>query len=93
MADVPDQAIARGVENIMQGRGQFDDAEAGAEMSARYRDGIDGFLTQFIGDLPDLFQLEPAQIVGSVNCVEKRGFAKYGHGDIPILQVGTNCPT
>ncbi len=93
VTDVPDQAIARGVENIMQGRGQFDDAEAGAEMSARYRDGIDGLLTQFIGDLPNLFHIEPAQIVGGVDCVEKWRFAKYGHGDIPILQVGTRRPT
>jgi hypothetical protein len=76
----------------MQGRGQFDDAKAGAEMSTRYRDGIDGFLTQFIGDLPDLFHLEPAQIVGGVDGVEKRRFAEYGHGDIPILQVGTTRP-
>jgi len=90
VADVPDQAIARGVENIVQGCRQFDDAETGAEMPARYRDGIDGFLTEFIGDLPDLFHLEPAQIVGGVDCVEKRRFAKYGHGDIPILQVGTS---
>jgi hypothetical protein len=77
----------------VQGRRQLDDAETGAEMSTRYRDGIDGFLPQFIGDLPDLFQLEPAQIVGSVDCVEKWRFAKYGHGDVPILQVGTSRPT
>jgi hypothetical protein len=61
-------------------------------MSARYGDGIDGFLAQFIGDLPDLFHLEPAQVVGSVDGVEKRRFAKYGHGDIPVLQVGTSGP-
>jgi len=77
----------------MQGRGQFDDAEAGAEVSRPvHRDGIDGFLTQFIGDLPNLFHLEPAQIVGGVDCVEKWRFAKYGHGDIPILQVGNEPP-
>jgi hypothetical protein len=76
----------------VQCRRQFDDAEAGAEMSARYRDGIDGFLAQFIGDLPDLLHLEPAQIVGGVDCVEKWRFAKYGHSDIPILQVGTSRP-
>ena len=88
MADVPDQAVARGVEDVMQGRRQFDDAETCAEMPARYRDGVDGFLTQLVGHLADLVHLEPAQIVRGADCVEKRRLAKYGHGDIPILQVG-----
>ena len=88
VADVPDQDVARGVEHVMQRRGQFDDAEAGAEMAAGYRDGVDRFLTQLVGDLADLVHLEPAQIVRGADCVEKRGLAKYGHGDIPILQVG-----
>jgi len=62
-------------------------------MSARDRDGVDGFLPQLIGDLPDLVHLEPAQIVGGADGVEKRRFTEYGHGDIPILHVGTNGPT
>ena len=91
MADVPDQAVARGVEDVMQGGGQFDDAEAGAEMAAGDRDRIDGFLTQLVGDLPDLFHLEPAQIVRGADGVEKRRFTEFGHGDIPILHVGTTA--
>ena len=93
MADVPDQAVARGVEHVMQGGGQFDDAEAGAEMSAGDRDRVDGFLAQFVGDLPDLLHLEPAQIVRGADGVEKRRLTKCGHSDIPILHVGTNGPT
>ena len=93
MADVPDQAVARGVEDVMDRGGQLDDAEAGAEMAAGDRDGVDGFLTQLVGDLPDLFHLEPAQIVRGADRVEKRRFTKYGHGDIPILHVGTSRPT
>ena len=93
VADVPDQAVARGVENVVHGGGQFDDAEAGAEMSARHRNRVDGLLAQFVGDLPDLFHLEPAQIVGGADRVEKRRFTECGHGDIPILHVGTKRPT
>jgi hypothetical protein len=77
----------------MDGSGQFDDAEAGAEMAAGDRDGIDGFLAQLIGDLPDLVHLEPAKISRGVDRIEKRRFTKCGHGDIPILHVGTNNPT
>ncbi len=93
MADVPDQAIARGVENVVQGGRQLDDAEAGAKVSAGDRDGVNGLLTELIGDLPDLLHLEPAQILRGPNRVEKRRFAKSGHSDIPILHVGTNRPT
>ena len=93
MADVPDQTVARGVKHVVQRRRQFDDAEAGAEMSARDRDGIDGFLAQLIGHLPDLVHFEPAQIVGGADRVEKRRFTEYCHGDIPVLHVGTSRPT
>src|SRR3954449_2139625 len=57
-------------------------------MSSGYRDRVDGFLAQLVGDLPHLLQLEPAQVPGSPNRVEKRRSTKYGHSDIPILQVG-----
>ena len=46
VADVPDQPIARGVENPMQGHGQLDDAEAGAEMAPGHGHRVDGFLAQ-----------------------------------------------
>ena len=93
MADVPDQAVARGVEDVMDRGGQFDHAEAGAEMAAGYRDRVDGFLTKLVGNLPHLLDLELAQVVGRADGVEKRRFTKCGHSDIPILHVGANGPT
>ena len=77
----------------MQRRGQLDDAEAGAEMAAGDGDRVDGFLTQLVGDLPDLLDLELAQIVRGADGVEKRRFTEIGHSDIPILHVGINGPT
>jgi hypothetical protein len=67
--------------------------EARAEMSTGYRDGVDGFQTQFVSDLPHLLHLEPAQILWGTDRVEKRGFTECGHSDIPILHVGTSRPT
>ena len=93
MADVPDQAVARRIEDVMDGRGQFDDAEAGAEMAAGHGDGVDGFLTQFVRNLAHLVDLEPAQVIRRADGVEKRRFTKCGHGDIPILHVGSSGPT
>ena len=54
MADVPDQPVARRVEDIMQRHGQFDDAEARAEMPARHRDRADRLGAQFIGEPPEI---------------------------------------
>ncbi len=70
MANVPDQAIAGGIEHVVQGSRQLDNAKAGAKMSARDRDRVDGFLTQFIGDLPDLLHLKPTQIGRGLDGIE-----------------------
>ena len=51
------------------------------------------FADFLVGDLPDLFHLEPAQIVGGADLVEKRRFTEFGHSDIPILHVGKSRPT
>ena len=93
MADVPDQPVLRRVEDVMERHRQLDDAEAGAEVAAGHRDGVDGFLTKLVCDLPHLLDLELAKIVGRANGVEKRRFTKCGHSDIPILHVGANNPT
>src|SRR5689334_4654956 len=51
MADVPYEFVIRGVEDVMQRYRQLDDAEAGAQMTSRHRDGINGLGSQFIGNL------------------------------------------
>ena len=47
VADVPDQPIFRRVEDVVQGDGQFDDAQPGAEMAAGDRHCIDKLGAQF----------------------------------------------
>ncbi len=77
----------------MDGGGQFDDAEAGAEMPAGYRNRVDGFLAKLVGNLLDLLDLELAKVIGRADGIEKRRLTKFGHSDIPILHVGANGPT
>src|SRR5882672_10125692 len=67
VADVPDQAIAGRIEDVMDRGGQLDHAEAGAEMAAGHRHRVDGFLPQFVGDLLHLLDLELAKVVGRVD--------------------------
>jgi hypothetical protein len=76
----------------VQRRGQFHNAEPGAEMAAGDGNRIDGFLAEFVGDLPDLIDLELTQVVRGADRVEKRRFTEIGHSDIPILHVGKNVP-
>ena len=51
MADVPDDLVARGIEDGVQGDGEFNDAKTGAKVAAGHRDGRDGFGAEFIGQL------------------------------------------
>ena len=74
MADVPDDAVVRRVEQIMQRNGELDHAEAGAEMTAGDRHGVDRLLTQFVGDLAKLALVETAKVVGRNDLIEQRRF-------------------
>ena len=46
VADIPDQAVVRGVVDVVQRNGQFDRAEAGGEVAAAGADGLDQELAQ-----------------------------------------------
>ena len=72
MADIPDQSIIRGIEDIVHRRGQFDHAKTGAEMAAGLADRGDHFGAQFIGQLAQLRGLKLAKVVGSFDGIEQR---------------------
>ena len=76
MADVPDDAVVRCVEHVVQRCGQFDDAKAGAEVSARYLHCVDGFLAQFVGELAQLTFIKAAKVVGCDDLIEQRRFRR-----------------
>ncbi len=79
VADVPDDAVGRRVEHVVQRRRQLDHAEAGAQMPARHRHRRDGLGAQLVGDLLDLMFGEPAEIGGNADRVEKRRAGAFGH--------------
>ena len=51
MADVPDQLVARRVEDVVQRHRQLDHAQPGAEMTAGDRHRRNRLLTQLVGQL------------------------------------------
>lgn len=85
VADVPDQAIRRRVEHIMQRDSELDYAEAGAEVAAGLRHRIDRFLSQFLGELRQLGRLKLPHFRRSADLIEQRRFTLYGH------ECGPNC--
>ena len=72
MADVPDQLVGRGVENVVQRNSQFDDAEARAKMSTGDRHRADGFSAQFVGDLLQVLRVELSKIGGFRYAIKQR---------------------
>jgi hypothetical protein len=58
----------------VDGGGELHDAKPGAEMAAGRGYSVDRFLAKLVGNLPDLVDLEPAQILRRLDGVEKRGF-------------------
>jgi len=86
VAHVPHQLVVRRVEDIMDRDSQFDHAEAGAKVPARCADGVDHFGAQFIGQLAELFGLEAAQVVGSVDEVEQRRVRRLIHNVQPYTR-------
>ena len=52
------------------------------------RIGHDDHASRLVGHLPELVHLEPSQVIGRADGVEKRRFTECGHSDIPILHVG-----
>ena len=70
VADVPDDAIGRRVENVVQRDGQFDHAEAGAEMTASHRYRADRLGAQFVGELSQIVLAQLAQIGGRADLIQ-----------------------
>ena len=69
---VPDQPVARRIENVMQHHGELDDAEPRAEVTPCFRNRIDGFRAQLVGELLQLLDRKPPDIGRLVDRVQKR---------------------
>ena len=62
VADVPDEPVVRRVENAVQRDGQFDDAEARAEMPSGDRNDVNGLLAELGRHLLQRVPRERAQL-------------------------------
>ena len=78
VADVPDQDVLGRLEHMVQGDGQLDHAEAGAQVAAGDGHRVDGLGAQLVRQLTQLGDVEAAHVGGDVNCVEQGGVGHRG---------------
>ena len=76
VADIPDELVLRGIEDVMDRHGQFDHPEARAEMPAAGAHRVDHLAAQFIGQLAQLVLLELAKVGGKIDSVEQGGLGR-----------------
>jgi hypothetical protein len=60
--DIPNQAIVRGIENVMHRDRQFDGTKTCSGMPAYARTGFKDKLANFVGDLLQVFEAKPSQV-------------------------------
>ncbi|PAV93547.1 hypothetical protein WR25_05758 [Diploscapter pachys] len=79
MPDVPDQPVARRIENIVDRGGQLDHAQSGAEVATGRPDGGDRLLPQLVRQLAQLLGLQFSQLFRGVDGIEQRSLREFGH--------------
>ena len=73
VADVPQDLVARGVEQRVERHRDLAGAEIGAEVTADLADRVDDQLPDLLGDLLQLIVVEVLEVGRAVDPVEKRG--------------------
>ena len=72
MSDIPDDAIGRRVKQVMERNGEFDHAQAGAEVAAGHGNRIDRLCSQFVGDLSQLVRPQGSEFARIPDGVQQR---------------------
>ena len=83
MTRVPDDPVARRLQEPVERDRELDDAEAAAEMAARRRDGRDDRVADLVGELGELELGQAAEVGGAGQGRQDRGGHEGG-----VLQVG-----
>src|SRR5215467_7500038 len=79
VAHVPNQPVARRVEDPVQRDGELHDAEPGTQMSSRHRYDVDGLLPQLIYQLSQVLLGKGAQVGRGLDPVKQRRLGSLIH--------------
>src|ERR1700750_65393 len=69
MPYVPDQSVVGSIEDVVQGDGEFDDAQPRPQMTPGGCDRVDGLGAQLIGNLTQVALVKPPQIRRIDDCI------------------------
>jgi len=72
VTDIEDQPVIRRVEDIVDGSGQLDNAEACTQVAAGFRHGRDCLGTQLVSELAQVLFGESAKVRRDFHPVQKR---------------------
>src|SRR5262249_59601354 len=72
MADIPNEAVARRVEQIVERDRQLDNAETRAKVASGHRYGVDGFLPELRSELNEVPLRERPQILRRADFIQQR---------------------
>lgn len=84
VTDVPDKLVLGGVEDVVHGYRELDDAQAGAEVPSRLRDCVNDVSPKLLAQLPELLVVEVLDVHRVIHCVQQR---RGGSGLLPGLDV------
>ncbi len=68
---VPDQTVPGGIENIMEGQGEFYHPQVGGQMSANFGDGTDDFFADLLRQQRKIHRPHLAQVFWAIDLVEQ----------------------
>ncbi len=71
MPDIPNDAVARRVEHVVERHRQLDDAQTRAKMAPGERDGVDRLGAQFLCELRELILRQTAEVLRNGSQVQK----------------------
>jgi hypothetical protein len=70
--DIPDQAVARRVEKIVDSNRKLDNPKARSQVPPRHRHRINHLRPQLVGELAELIGFQFAKVFGGLDGVEER---------------------
>jgi len=82
MSHVPHDAIVGGVENVVQGHGQFHHAQTGCKVAGVVGQFVYDKSPQFVADLGQLLHGEAPQVGGKFNLRQQRVCLFFGHFNV-----------
>src|SRR5262245_16740564 len=85
MSNVPDDPVARRVEDVVQRYRELHHAQPGPEMTARDGHGRNGLVTQLVGELTQLVFRHAPQIIRRRNAIKQRSLRGLRHAPSPVM--------